>query len=97
MSTLSVSGPRGISGGSYGTTNSIQHERGEIQRRTILNDANLLRLGTALALECNEQWMERRYLDAAHRQRIPDPRAVHAEGCLTTITRTIRFRTQFCT
>jgi transposase-like protein len=50
------------------TTNSIEHEHGEMQRRTKVvrifpNDASLLRLGTALAIERNEQWIERRYLN----------------------------------
>ncbi len=39
-----------------------------MQRRTKVvrifpNDASLLRLGTALAIERNEQWMEWRYLN----------------------------------
>jgi transposase-like protein len=39
-----------------------------MQRRTKVvrifpNDASLLRLGTALAIERNEQWLERRYLN----------------------------------
>ncbi len=63
------------------TTNSIEHEHGEMQRRTKVvrifpNDASLLRLGTALAIERNEQWMERRYLDPAELQRIPDPQSL---------------------
>jgi putative transposase len=50
------------------STNSIEHEHGEMQRRTKVvrifpNDASLLRLGTALAIERNEQWLERRYLN----------------------------------
>ncbi len=50
------------------TTNSIEHEHGEMQRRTkviriIPNDASLVRLGTALAIERNAQWLERRYLN----------------------------------
>lgn len=48
------------------TTNSIEPEQGEMQRRTKVvrifpNDASLLRLGTVLAIERNEQWLERRY------------------------------------
>jgi putative transposase len=43
-------------------------ERGGVQRRTNVvrifpNEPSLLRLGTALAIERNEQWLERRYLD----------------------------------
>ena len=50
------------------STNSIEHEHGEMQRRTKVvrifpNERSLLRLGTALAIERNEQWMERRYLN----------------------------------
>lgn len=57
------------------TTNSIEHEHGEMQRRTKVvrifpNDASLLRLGTALAIERNEQWMERRYLNPEEISRI---------------------------
>jgi transposase-like protein len=57
------------------TTNSIEHEHGEMQRRTKVvrifpNDASLLRLGTALAIERNEQWMERRYLNPEEITRI---------------------------
>lgn len=57
------------------TTNSIEHEHSEMQRRTKVvrifpNDASLLRLGTALAIERNEQWLDRRYLDPADLTRI---------------------------
>jgi putative transposase len=60
------------------TTNSIEHEHGEMQRRTKVvrifpNDASLLRLGTALALERNDQWLERRYLNAEELALIPSP------------------------
>jgi putative transposase len=49
------------------TTNSIEHDHAEIRRRTRVvrifpNEASLVRLVTALAIERNEQWMERRYL-----------------------------------
>jgi transposase-like protein len=63
------------------TTNSIEHEHGEMQRRTKVvrifpNEASLLRLGTALAIERNEQWQERRYLDPEDVQRIAEPKPV---------------------
>ena len=59
------------------TTNSIEHEHGEMQRRTKVvrifpNDTSLLRLGTALAIERNDQWLERRYLNAEELARSPD-------------------------
>ncbi|MBA4158384.1 MAG: transposase [Gemmatimonadetes bacterium] len=49
------------------STNSIEHDHAEIRRRTRVvrifpNEASLVRLASALAIECNEQWMERRYL-----------------------------------
>jgi transposase-like protein len=48
------------------STNSIEHDHAEMRRRTRVirifpNEASLLRLGTALAIERNEQWLERRY------------------------------------
>lgn len=48
------------------STNSIEHDHAEIRRRTRVirifpNEASLLRLGTALAVERNEQWCTRRY------------------------------------
>ncbi|MGQ0640486.1 MAG: IS256 family transposase [Gemmatimonadaceae bacterium] len=62
------------------TTNSIEHEHGEMQRRTKVvrifpNDASLLRLGTALAIERNDQWLERRYLKPEELALIPEPKA----------------------
>jgi putative transposase len=49
------------------STNSIEHEHSEVRRRTRVvrifpNDTSLIRLTTALAIERNEQWSERRYL-----------------------------------
>lgn len=49
------------------TTNGIEHEHAEIRRRTRVvrifpNEASLLRLTSALAIERNEQWSDRRYL-----------------------------------
>ncbi|HEY0154824.1 MAG TPA: IS256 family transposase [Longimicrobium sp.] len=48
------------------STNSVEHDHAEIRRRTRVvrifpNDASLVRLASALAMERNEQWMERRY------------------------------------
>jgi len=59
------------------TTNSIEHEHGEMQRRTKVvrifpNEASLLRLGTALAIERNDQWLERRYLNPKELAQIPE-------------------------
>lgn len=49
------------------STNSVEHDHAEIRRRTRVvrifpNDASLVRLTSALAMERNEKWMERRYL-----------------------------------
>lgn len=49
------------------TTNSIEHDHAEVRRRTRVvrifpNEASLIRLTTALAMERNEQWLERCYL-----------------------------------
>ncbi|MQA92669.1 MAG: IS256 family transposase [Gemmatimonas sp.] len=49
------------------STNSVEHDHAEIRRRTRVvrifpNEASLLRLISALAVERNEKWMERRYL-----------------------------------
>ncbi|HEY0151230.1 MAG TPA: IS256 family transposase [Longimicrobium sp.] len=48
------------------STNSVEHDHAEIRRRTRVvrifpNDASLVRLASALAIERNEKWMERRY------------------------------------
>jgi putative transposase len=48
------------------STNSIEHDHAEVRRRTRVirifpNEASLLRLGTALAIERNELWATRRY------------------------------------
>jgi putative transposase len=48
------------------STNSIEHDHAEVRRRTRVirifpNEASLLRLGTALAMERNELWATRRY------------------------------------
>lgn len=48
------------------STNGVEHDHAEIRRRTRVvrifpNDASLVRLASALAMERNEQWMERRY------------------------------------
>ncbi|MDP9201855.1 MAG: IS256 family transposase [Gemmatimonadota bacterium] len=49
------------------TTNSMEHDHAEVRRRSRVvrifpNEASVLRLLSALAVERNEQWMERRYL-----------------------------------
>ncbi len=49
------------------STNSVEHDHAEIRRRTRVvrifpNEASLVRLTSALAIERNEKWMERRYL-----------------------------------
>jgi len=48
------------------STNSVEHDHADIRRRTRVvrifpNDASLVRLASALAMERNEGWMERRY------------------------------------
>jgi putative transposase len=48
------------------STNSIEHDHADVRRRTRVirifpNEASLLRLGTALAIERNEVWSTRRY------------------------------------
>ena len=48
------------------STNSVEHDHADIRRRTRVvrifpNDASLVRLASALAMERNEKWMERRY------------------------------------
>jgi putative transposase len=55
------------------STNSIEHDHAEIRRRTRVirifpNEASLLRLGTALAMERNDQWLERRYFTPAEQE-----------------------------
>jgi putative transposase len=49
------------------STNGLEHEHVEIRRRTRVirifpNDESLLRLASALPIERNDQWAERRYL-----------------------------------
>jgi putative transposase len=49
------------------TTNGLEHENAEFRRRSRVirifpNDESLLRLGSALAIERNDQWAGRRYL-----------------------------------
>jgi putative transposase len=48
------------------STNSVEHDHADIRRRTRVvrifpNDASLVRLASALAMERNEKWMDRRY------------------------------------
>lgn len=49
------------------TTNSTEHDNAEVRRcirvvRIFPNEASLIRLLGALAIERNEQWLERRYM-----------------------------------
>lgn len=49
------------------STNSVEHDHMALRRRTRVirvfpNEASLLRLFSALAMERNGHWMERRYL-----------------------------------
>src|SRR5690554_6056425 len=49
------------------TTNAVEHDHAEVRRRTRVvrifpNEASLLRLASALAMDRNEQWATRRYL-----------------------------------
>lgn len=49
------------------TTNAVEHDHAEVRRRTRVvrifpNDASLLRLASALAMDRNEQWSDRRYV-----------------------------------
>jgi putative transposase len=57
------------------TTNAVEHDHAEMRRRTRVvrifpNDASLLRLSTALAMDRNEQWATRRYLLISEEDRI---------------------------
>lgn len=50
------------------STNSIEHDHADVRRRTRVirifpNEASLLRLGTALAIERNDGWSARRYFN----------------------------------
>lgn len=52
------------------TTNAVEHDHAEVRRRTTVirifpNEDSYLRLGSALAIERNEQWAERRYFHLA--------------------------------
>lgn len=58
--------PAGVHRQRLRSTNSVEHDHAEIRRRTRVvrifpNEASLVRLASALAMERNEQWMERRY------------------------------------
>lgn len=60
------------------STNSIEHDHAEVRRRTRVirifpNEASLLRLCSALAIERNEQWLERRYFTPSEIQAAPMP------------------------
>jgi putative transposase len=57
------------------TTNAVEHDHAEMRRRTRVvrifpNDASLLRLSTALAMDRNEQWATRRYLIISEEDRL---------------------------
>lgn len=59
--------PSGVHRMRLRSTNSVEHDHAEVRRRTRVvrifpNDASLVRLASALAVERNEKWMERRYL-----------------------------------
>ena len=50
------------------STNSVEHDHADVRRRTRVirifpNEASLLRLGTALAIERNDAWSLRRYFN----------------------------------
>src|SRR5215210_5283920 len=60
--------PAGVHRQRLRSTNSVEHDHAEIRRRTRVvrifpNDASLVRLASALAMERNEKWMERRYFN----------------------------------
>lgn len=51
----------------FKTTNSMEHDHADVRRRSRVvrifpNEASLIRLLGALAIERNEQWLERRYM-----------------------------------
>lgn len=57
------------------TTNAVEHDHAEVRRRTRVvrifpNDASLLRLTSALAVDRNEQWATRRYLAISEEDRL---------------------------
>lgn len=61
------------------TTNAVEHDHAEVRRRTSVirifpNEDSYLRLGSALSIERNEQWAERRYFVVApDAPALPDP------------------------
>jgi transposase-like protein len=51
------------------STNSIEHDHMAVRRRTrvirvFLNEGSFLRLASALAMERNEKWLAKRYVEA---------------------------------
>lgn len=57
------------------STNGLEHDHAEVRRRTRVvrifpNEASLLRLTTALAVERCDQWAERRYLMLGERAKL---------------------------
>lgn len=60
------------------TTNSIEHDHAEVRRRSRVvrifpNEASLVRLLSALAIERNDQWLERKYLTFEDQNVTEDP------------------------
>lgn len=59
------------------TTNGIEHDHMAVRRRTAVirvfpNEASLLRLVSALAMERNEKWLARRYVVALEKVLTPE-------------------------
>jgi transposase-like protein len=70
--------PAGVHRQRLRSTNSVEHDHAEVRRRTRVvrifpNDASLVRLASALAMERNEKWMERRYFS------MPETPPAHVE------------------
>lgn len=65
------------------TTNGMEHDHAEVRRRSRVvrifpNEGSLLRLLGALAIERNEQWLERRYMTFRQEAGRRDERLTHA-------------------
>jgi transposase-like protein len=63
------------------STNSVEHDHADIRRRTRVvrifpNDASLVRLASALAIERNEKWMERRYFNMPETPQVEELRKI---------------------
>lgn len=66
------------------TTNMIERLNEEFRRRTRVirvfpNEASCIRMFSALAMEINEEWMERKYLDMTRNQEYPTENGVREE------------------